>query len=249
MAIPPLCPIMPNQGISNVPETFAAAYRASPFDGTSSFLLRRLHSLTGLIFGGYIIVHLVVNATLIQGGRGPDDVYQLQVNKIHALPFLWAVEWVFIYIPILFHTVYGVWIIVGGRPNVERYPYAKNYVYLVQRISAVVIALFLLFHVLGMKGFWGSALQFVPDDATRSTARHINSSLWVAYFVYPVGIVASCFHLANGLWTAAITWGLTISAGSQRRWGYVCSAVFVFTLTCGFLALGAAIHDKAILVH
>ncbi len=51
------------------------------------------------------------------------------------------------------------------------------------------------------------------------------------------------------MWTAGITWGLTISAGSQRRWGYVCSALFVFTLICGFLALGAAIHDKAILVH
>jgi succinate dehydrogenase cytochrome b subunit len=232
-----------------VPETIARPLSVSTFDGASSFLLRRLHSLTGLIFGGYIVVHLLVNATLIQGGSGSNDIYQLQVDKIHALPFLWAVEWIFIYIPILFHTVYGVWIIVTGQPNVEKYPYARNYFYLVQRISAVAIALFLLFHVLGMKGLWGSALQFVPEDATRSTARHINSSLWVACFVYPIGIAASCFHLANGMWTAGITWGLTISAASQRRWGYVCSALFVFTLICGFLALGAAIHDKAILVH
>ena len=232
-----------------MPEAIAKPLSPSTFEGASSFLLRRLHSLTGLIFGGYIIVHLLVNATLIQGGSGSNDIYQLQVDKIHALPFLWAVEWIFIYIPILFHTVYGTWIIVGGQPNVERYPYAKNYFYLVQRVSAVLIALFLVFHVLGMKGLWGSALQFIPEDATRSTARHINSSLWVAYFVYPIGIAASCFHLANGIWTAAITWGLTISAGSQRRWGYVCSALFVFTLICGFLALGAAIHDKAILVH
>jgi succinate dehydrogenase cytochrome b subunit len=240
---------MPSQRTSKVPETIARPLSVPTFAGGSSFLLRRLHSLTGLIFGGYIIVHLLVNATLIQGGSGTNDIYQLQVNKIHALPFLWAVEWIFIYLPILFHTVYGVWIIVGGQPNVEKYPYARNYFYLVQRVSAVLIALFLVFHVLGMKGLWGSALQFIPEDATRSTARHINSSLWVAYFVYPIGIAASCFHLANGIWTAAITWGLTISAGSQRRWGYVCSALFVFTLICGFLALGAAIHDKAILVH
>jgi succinate dehydrogenase / fumarate reductase cytochrome b subunit len=205
--------------------------------------------LTGLIFGGYIVVHLVVNATMIQGGTGPADTYQLQVDKIHGLPFLWATEWIFIFLPILYHTIYGIWITFGGRPNVEKYPYVKNYFYLAQRISAIVIIFFILFHVLGMKGLLGRSLEFVPADATRSTARHINSSLWVAYFIYPLGILASCFHLANGFWTAGITWGLTISAAAQRRWGYVCSVLFVFTLLCGFLALGAAIHDKAMVLH
>ena len=218
--------------------------------GGSSFLLKRLHSLTGLIFGGYIVVHLLVNATLIQGGNpGDTDIYQLQVDKIHALPFLWVTEWVFIYLPIIYHSLYGAWITIGGQPNVEKYPFARNYFYVAQRISAGVIVLFILFHVLAMKGWMGSTLQFVPEDATRSTARHINASLWLAYFVYPIGIIASCFHLANGFCTAGITWGLTISAGSQRRWAYICAGLFVFTLICGFLALFAAIGDRALIVH
>jgi len=231
-----------------VSETSIAAIDVPRLSGSSSFLLRRLHSLTGLIFGGYIVVHLVVNATLIQGSGQP-NVYQMQVDKIHSLPFLVGVEWLFIYLPIIFHTIYGTLIILGCQPNVEKYPFAKNYFYLVQRISAVIIAFFVLFHVLGMKGLLGSTLQFVPEDAVRSTARHINSSFWVAYLVYPIGIIASCYHLANGFWTAAITWGLTISAGSQRRWGYLCAGLFAFTLICGFLALGAAIHDKAIVIQ
>src|SRR5580700_9965003 len=107
--------------------------------GSASFLLRRLHSLTGIVFGGYIVVHLIVNATMIQG-TSPQDIFQLQVDKIHASPFLWGVEWLFIYLPIIFHTVYGVVIILGCQPNVEKYPYAKNYFYLAQRISAVLIA-------------------------------------------------------------------------------------------------------------
>jgi len=211
----------------------------------TSFLLRRLHSLTGLVFGGYIVVHLIVNATMSQGTS--PDVFQVQVNKIHALPFLWLTEWVFIYLPIIFHTVYGILIILNCQPNVEKYPYAKNYFYLAQRISAAVIVLFVLFHVLGMKGLLGSTLKFDPQNATYSTARHINSSLWVTYLVYPIGILASCYHLANGFWTAAISWGLTISAGAQRRWGYVCAGIFVLTLCCGYLALGAAIHNKQLL--
>ncbi|MGD1278542.1 MAG: hypothetical protein ABR964_15120 [Tepidisphaeraceae bacterium] len=211
------------------------------------FLWRRLHSLTGLVFGGYIVVHLIVNATMIQGTH-PADIYQIQVDKIHSLPFLWAVEWIFIYLPIIYHTLYGGWITVTGRPNVGAYPFGKNYLYLLQRISGVIIVFFILFHVLGMKGLLGHQLRFVSEQATASTARHINSSIWVAYGVYPVGIIASCFHLANGFWAAAITWGLTISAASQRRWGFVCAALFALTLACGFLALGAAIHHGAMVV-
>src|SRR6266498_2017547 len=84
------------------------------------FVLRRLHSLTGLVFGGYLIVHLLVNATIAQGGI----VYQQQVDKIHSLPFLPVIEWSFIYLPILYHTIYGVWITLTGQPNVANYPYA-----------------------------------------------------------------------------------------------------------------------------
>src|SRR5829696_8640748 len=120
------------------------------------FLLRRLHSLTGIVFGGYLVVHLIVNATLIQGVH-PHDVYGEQVAKIHSLPFLSAIEWTFIYLPILFHTVYGIWITVTGQPNVDRYPYRKNQFYVAQRISAIVIVFFMLFHVLTLKyGLFGT---------------------------------------------------------------------------------------------
>ncbi|MGA3068139.1 MAG: succinate dehydrogenase [Tepidisphaeraceae bacterium] len=220
---------------------------ASAPPSATYFLLRRLHSLTGLVFGGYIIIHLLVNATLVEGTH--PDIYQMQVDKIHSLPFLWAVEWIFIYLPIIYHTIYGLWITVTGRPNVVAYPFGKNYFYLLQRLSALIIVLFVLFHVLAMKGFLSDQLSFDPGNATSTTVRHINASFWIAYLVYPIGITASCFHLANGFWTAAITWGLTISNGAQQRWGVVCAGLFAFTLFCGFLALGAAIHDGSMLVH
>jgi succinate dehydrogenase / fumarate reductase cytochrome b subunit len=230
-----------------VSQVASSEFTESSTSSSSYFLWRRLHSLTGLVFGGYIIVHLIVNATMIQGTH--PDIYQMQVDKIHSLPFLWAVEWVFIYLPIIYHTIYGLWITVTGRPNIGAYPFGKNYFYVLQRVSALVIVAFILFHVLAMKGFFSSQLAFDPGQATASTARHINSSFWVAYVVYPIGITASCFHLANGFWTAAITWGVTISAQAQHRWGAICSVLFVFTLICGLLALGAAIQDGSMLVH
>jgi succinate dehydrogenase / fumarate reductase cytochrome b subunit len=62
---------------------------------------------------------------------------------------------------------------------------------------------------------------------------------WITWVVYPIGILASCYHFANGLWTAAITWGLTISARSQRRFGYLCGAVGLILLVLGYSALFA----------
>ena len=214
--------------------TAAASDHTAPLIGGSyHFLLRRLHSLTGLVFGGYLIVHLLVNATIAQGGT----VYQQQVDKIHSLPLLPVIEWTFIYLPILYHTVYGIWITLTGQPNVGRYPYTKNYFYVLQRISAIVIVVFMLIHILSLKyGMLGLNYRFEPHHALGSVGRHLDHG-WLVWLVYPLGILASCYHLANGFWTAAITWGLTISADSQKRFGYACAGLFVLLFIAGIASL------------
>jgi succinate dehydrogenase / fumarate reductase cytochrome b subunit len=226
--------------------TAALASHGSAASGIRHFLLRRLHSLTGLVFGGYLVVHLIINASLAESA----DVFGTQVDKIHSLPFLPAIEWIFIYLPILFHTVYGIYIAVAARWNVGNYPYSKNVYYVLQRVSALIIVAFMIFHVLGMKGLFGRGLEFEygPGQAAASAARHINANWFVAFVVYPVGVLASCYHLANGFWTAAISWGLTVSKGSQRRWGYVCAGLFALTLLCGLTAWVAALRMKGTVV-
>lgn len=229
----------------------ATDFTAPLIGGRHHFLLRRLHSLTGLVFGGYLIVHLLVNATLMEGSRhaGAPTVYQVQVDKIHSLPFLAVVETLLIYLPILYHTVYGVWITATGQPNVGRYPYEKNWFYVFQRISAILLVFFMLFHVLGMKGVFGGdlgrALTFAPLHATQSTVNHMKAAWWVGWVIYPVGILASCYHLANGFWAAGITWGLTISRDAQRRWGFACAGLFALTFVCGLVALASTLRDTA----
>lgn len=210
--------------------------------GRHHFLLRRLHSLTGLVFGGYIVIHLLVNATIFEGSK--PDVFQEQVNKIHSLPFLLAIEWALIFLPIIYHTIYGIWITFTAQPNQLQYSYGKNWFYFWQRVSAMVIVAFLVFHVLGMKGFFGHTLTFDPHDATATAVRHVRANVLITYLIYPLGILASCYHLANGFWTAAITWGLTVSAAAQRRWGYVCAGIFALTFVCGMLALIAIVRHS-----
>ncbi len=227
--------------------------------GRHQFALRRLHSLMGILFGGYVIVHLMINATLFEGVRydGVKSVYQLQVDKIHGLPFLNLIAWTVILLPILYHTLYGFIIIAGGRPNVDRYGYAGNWGYLLQRITALILVLFIAFHYLSFKGAFGGELgrmlTFVPVDspdtpyseATQSTVNHLNAAWWIGWFVYPIGIFAATFHTAYGFWTAGITWGLVITARAQRRWLVVCTVLFAFMTTCGFLALGSGLAGRA----
>ncbi len=221
--------------MSTAADTTVLPYADRSLVARHHFLLRRLHSLTGIVFGGYLVVHLLINATIARA-----DEYQVQVDKIHSLPFLPVIEWTFIYLPILFHTVYGIWITVTGQPNVGLYPYKKNWFYFFQRVSAVFIVFFMLFHVLALKyGLFGQGLRFEPGRALGTVGRHFDSVLLVAV-VYPIGILASCYHLANGFWTAAITWGLTISDASQKRWGYACAGLFAFTFIAGMVALAAA---------
>jgi succinate dehydrogenase / fumarate reductase, cytochrome b subunit len=211
------------------------------------FLLRRLHSLTGIIFGLYLFVHLGVNATIIEGARhaGSASVFQEQVNQIHRIPFLLFVEIAMIFLPLLYHTVYGTYITFTGQWNVGNYGYTRNYLYVLQRITAMIILFFALFHILTMRGFFpgeiGTALAFEPQAAVESTARHLVYAWWIWAVVYPIGILASALHTANGFYAAAITWGLTISEKAQKRWGAVAVLMFLFLFGAGMTALVAGV--------
>lgn len=219
------------------------------------FMLRRLHSLTGILFGSYLIVHLTINATLVEGQHIVDGVdrgsFQSQVDKIHGLPFLKAIEWLFIFLPIIFHTLYGIYITISGQWNVGRYGYTRNWLYLFQRITAVIIMFFLLFHVLTFKGVFGEvmqgALSFNADYAFKSTVEHLNAAWWIWAVIYPIGVLASAFHLANGFYASGITWGLTISRTSQSRWAGVCGLIFLGSFGAGMAALVAGILNANIL--
>jgi succinate dehydrogenase / fumarate reductase, cytochrome b subunit len=229
----------------------ASPSSSQALSGKAHFYLRRLHSLTGVLFGGYIIFHLMINATLVQGrpDEGLSSVYQLQVDKIHGLPFLEMISLAMIILPLAFHTLYGIYVSFQGKSNPNEYGFGKNWFYVAQRASAFIIMAFALFHVLTFKGFLpgdlGDRLSFVPHGFAReSTVNHMHAAWWVGFVIYPLGILASTFHLANGFWTGAISWGLTVSKSAQQRWGVVCVGIFIFSTICGLAALGAALAEK-----
>ena len=241
---------------------FLPAERASRMDSPApsfwdrhSFAIRRLHSLSGLIpVGAYMVVHLAVNASVLGGAAR----LQSNVANIHKFgPMLPFLEWTFIFIPILFHAIIGVAIVAGGLPNTHNYPYQANYRYTLQRITGVIAFFFIALHVFHMHGWfhnhwWMEYVvgpigggQFKPYNAT-STAGLALQPITVT-IVYLVGVLACVFHLANGIWTMGITWGVWTSPAAQRRALGVCTVFGVLLAAVGLSALfglRAAVNTK-----
>ncbi|MBN1851175.1 MAG: succinate dehydrogenase cytochrome b558 subunit [Pirellulales bacterium] len=214
------------------------------------FLIRRLHSLTGIVpIGVFLCIHLAVNASVIEDVTA----FQKAVYQIHSLggllPF---VEWALIFLPILFHGILGVLILLGGSSNTGDYPYAENYRYLLQRATGLIAGLFILWHVFHMHGWFhfrwwidgiaaplGGAL-FRPFHAASTAGAALQNGYVTT--LYLIGILASVFHLANGLWTAGITWGIWTSPNAQKKIWRFCAAFGIILAAIGTSALFGMRH-------
>jgi len=200
--------------------------------------------LLGIIpLGVFVLFHLVVNASV---GFGPDD-FQNNVERIHALGgFVVPLEIGGIFLPLLFHALLGFQIWLSGQSNTAAYQYGGNYRYLFQRISGIIAFFFILFHVwqfhwLGAP-FGGGAFdahKIIQDQsASLTVAQGLRGSLLAIpiWIFYVIGVICTVYHLANGIWTALITWGVTIGVQSQRASGYACAA---FGVVVGIVGLSA----------
>lgn len=226
---------------------------ASPtFFARNEFLIRRLHSLSGLIpVGAYMTVHLLVNSTLMNG----PGAFQENVNKIHDLgAVLPVVEWTFIFLPLLFHMLVGLWIIQSGHSNTGQYKYVNNRRYTWQRWTGVIATVFILFHVFHLHGWfhsdWWLKTVAEPLGGARFKPYNAASTLVMAMsgYAYPViyviGMLSCVFHLANGIWTMGITWGVWLTPKAQQRANWVCGAFGVFLAIVGLSSLVAVKTTK-----
>ena len=195
------------------------------------YLWHKLHSLPGIFpIGVFLVQHLIANSYALRGAAA----YNTVVKVFGYLPFVAVLEVVIIYLPILYHSIYGFYITAYAQPNLGRYGYGRNWMYFMQRVSGVIAFFYIGFHV------WNTSLaKYIqqwhgnphPEEAISyaAMAGHL-ANPW-HFAIYAVGITATVFHFTNGLWNFCIRWGLTISARSQRLNSYACWGLFaVFTL-------------------
>ena len=198
----------------------------------SHFWLRRLHSLSGIVpVGGFLAFHLYENYTATKGA----DAYNKMTHGLQELPFAVAMEVAVIIVPLLFHGVYGLFVTSTARPNVVSSRYVRNWMYLLQRVTGVIVFAFILFHL------WTTRFVQLQDHESLDLFRQVQAAVtnpWI-YAFYVAGILSATFHLANGVWSFAIVWGLAVGPRAQRRMMYVAAAVFVVLSFLGIRSIQA----------
>lgn len=191
-----------------------------------------------------MVVHLLANASILNGV----DAFQNVVYMIHSLGnMLWLVEWLFIFLPILFHAALGFVFIFQAKHNTKRYPFMGNYRYRLQRITGIVAFLFIFWHVLHLNGIihaeWFRATvadglgiaRFRPYNAASTAAEALQSPLISA--LYTIGLLACVFHFANGLWTMGITWGVWLTPRAQALASHICLGLGAVVAVIGLSAM------------
>lgn len=196
-----------------------------------TFWLRRIHSLTGILpIGLYAVFHIFVNSFAASGAETYNEVSEF----LESLPYLIAIEIPFIWAPILYHSLYGIYIHASGKPNPFQYTYANNEMYWLQRWSGIVTLIFIGWH------FWQTRLAnylFGTPIDFDMMANIFADPRWVAFYV--VGLVGVSFHLANGLRTFTLTWGLVVGNRARSVAAKVAAAFGAIFLVVSLAAIWA----------
>jgi len=194
------------------------------------FLMRRLHSLLGIVpIGLFLTQHLIVNHFATQGAEAFNAASHFMAN----LPFVIFLEIFVIYLPIMYHAFYGVYIAFTSRNNVGKYSYMRNILFKAQRYTGVFLVIFIAWHV------FETRFQVAIGNAAEADFNMMANILenpWMLAF-YVVGVLTATFHLSNGLWSFLVTWGITQSEKAQRYSTYFTLLVFLVLSVIGIRAL------------
>lgn len=209
--------------------------------------MRKLHQLTGIVpLGLYFLVHMYTNSTVISG----EKVFEDHVTDIHHLPYLLFIEIFGIFLPLIYHSVYGIFITAEARNNVLNYGYGRNWFYLFQRVTGVFLFFFLTFHILNLRFGMIPGLNLTPVAGNADLAYDIVhkefSIVWVLVF-YILGITATAWHLAYGIFLFVVDWGILIGEKAQKNALYACVGLAIFLSAVGINAAVAFVEPCGLL--
>jgi succinate dehydrogenase / fumarate reductase, cytochrome b subunit len=198
----------------------------------TSFLLRRLHSLTGIIpVGAFLFEHILIsNSTAVTG----PDAYARQVSFLANLPLVFFLELFGIWIPILFHALYGFYIWFRGEGNVAEYPWSGNWMYTAQRWTGGIAFAYIVWHTWTMR-FTGIDLHENPAQSFAKVQAEVHNPVLLAF--YAVGLIAASWHFAYGIWLFAAKWGIVSGEKAQRRLLRLCLGFFLLLSVVGLASL------------
>ncbi|MBO2943850.1 succinate dehydrogenase cytochrome b558 subunit [Paenibacillus sp. F411] len=195
---------------------------------------RKLHSLLGVIpLGAFLIEHLLTNYQAYERGK---EGFDKAVNLLNSMPLVLFLETFLIWLPLLYHGVYGLYIAYQANNNIDRYNYSRNIRFTLQRITGVITFVFVIWHM------YDTRFQVAIGNITHEelgAAMHEMVTNPLIFVLYVIGIVSASFHFANGLWAFMVSWGITVGPRAQRVSSYICMGLFVIMSVMFVMALNA----------
>ena len=200
-------------------------------EGTS-FVLRRLHSLTGIIpVGAFLFEHILISNASALGGPA---AYERQVRFLGNLPLVFFLELFGIWLPIAYHALYGFYIWYRGESNTAAYPWTGNWMYTLQRWSGGIAFIYIVWHTYTMR-FSGIDLHDDPAASFGKVAHEVHVPFLLVFFI--VGLIAASWHFAYGIWLFCAKWGIVSGDRAQKRLLRLCMAFFGLMAIVGLASL------------
>jgi len=199
-----------------------------------SFLLRRLHSLTGIIpVGAFLFEHILISNSTAIGRSGP-AAYARQVSFLANLPLVFFLELFGIWLPIAFHALYGFYIWYRGDSNGASYPWTGNWMYTLQRWTGGIAFIYIAWHVYKMR-FLGADLHADPSLSFGKVQHEVLQT--PLFLFYVIGLLAASWHFAYGIWLFCAKWGIVTGDKAQKRFLAFCLAFFLVLAGAGLASL------------
>lgn len=192
----------------------------------------RLGSLLAVLpLSVWVVHHLWANLSAFQGSAA----WKESVTDFPH-PVAQLITSILVLLPLVLHTVWGVGRLLVARPNNVRYTFFANLKYLLQRLSAIGVLLFLGAHIwlamLHPRLVEGHAETFLDIATQMRTHRP-------TLIVYLLGTLGVSYHLANGLSTFAMGWGIVSSKAALKRVDWLAAFVFVILLGMSWAVIWA----------
>ena len=195
------------------------------------FLASRLGSLFAILpLGVWTVNHLWNNLAAYDSPRAWE-----QAVTGHSSAASQIITAFVVLAPLFWHTVWGISRMFRSRPNWGEGRFS-NLRYLVQRLSAIGLFLFLGAH-LWLAWMQPRLMEGRPEpfgEIAHEMAHHLPT-----LFVYLLGTLGIAYHLANGLWSFAMGWGLTVGKNALDWMERVSMALFVILVALGWGAVYA----------
>ncbi|MGH7438584.1 MAG: succinate dehydrogenase [Polyangiaceae bacterium] len=197
-----------------------------------AFLRARLASALAIApLGVWTVGHLWNNLAAFEGA----SAWQAAVTE-YPHPVAEAVTGIIVLLPLAIHTVWGIGRIATSRPNNLRYAKYANLKYVLQRLSALGLLLFMGAHL------WLALLKPRLVEGHAETFANISHEIHFhapTLAVYILGTLGVAYHLANGLQAACMSWGVVTSRAALRRLEGIALVTFAVLLVMAWSAVYA----------